>query len=590
MRKKYLLTERRCYILLTLLFIVPIWKFRLFPCGDNPTHQYNILLITHLLRDGAGPFNRYFELNVNGAGNFLQQLVMLALARFFEIPAAEKLFLTGYVIAFTAALRYAVKAVNPGMHLIAYAAFPLLYNWCFQMGFFNFLLSLTVLVALLGFYRSRRQGSRLRMSVWFLGFSLMLYGTHGLSLAMALLAAGVLAVHEAVTHPKDGGENGRAAADSRFPLLFLLAGAIPLGFYVLQEARTPTPSIHRVTLNFDYFLVNAKRLAGGAALASFSRAEFWLGRSFAAALALLSALCLAGRARLFRQGFFWVAVAFGAACLAAPNGWKSLGYLSARMGLYFYLSLLLWGAEAAPPAWAARAFAGVCCAISLALLGLQWKAYTALEPYVEEYVATWNHIESGATVLALDFLYRPKEARACGYYRVRPFLHLGDYVNLRAGAISLNNYEADTPHFWTRYRSGRNPYRFIAKPPQDKSGRNGLDGEPPEVEFVSYAERTGGSVDYVLLWGFPDSGSEDSWRNVQQQLQGRYRCVYASKGGLAALYRRLGAGGPGAQGRLASWDRVQLEVRPGPRGPAGRAAPPQEASRAGGLPPVRVVH
>jgi hypothetical protein len=91
-----------------------------------------------------------------------------------------------------------------------------------------------------------------------------------------------------------------------------------------------------------------------------------------------------------------------------------------------------------------------------------------------------------------------------------------------------------------------------------------IDDRPPEVEFLSYDERTGGSVDYVLVMATRPVGEledeEAAW--VAAQLESGYQLIYVSQGhGFARLYRRR-PGDLEAARRLA---RVSLGKEGDPR-------------------------
>jgi hypothetical protein len=68
-----------------------------------------------------------------------------------------------------------------------------------------------------------------------------------------------------------------------------------------------------------------------------------------------------------------------------------------------------------------------------------------------------------------------------------------------------------------------------------------IDGKPPAPGFLSYDERTGGSVDYVLVMATEPVAAQDdaaaAW--VAAQLEQAYELIYISPGnGFARLYRR----------------------------------------------------
>ncbi len=63
----------------------------------------------------------------------------------------------------------------------------------------------------------------------------------------------------------------------------------------------------------------------------------------------------------------------------------------------------------------------------------------------------------------------------------------------------------------------------------------------PDVDVTRYHAKTGGTVDYVITWGFDQA--PESVRNspeatsVQRQLADAYDLVYTSERGLLKLYK-----------------------------------------------------
>jgi hypothetical protein len=87
-------------------------------------------------------------------------------------------------------------------------------------------------------------------------------------------------------------------------------------------------------------------------------------------------------------------------------------------------------------------------------------------------------------------------------------------------------------YFPMRYRPHRDPYVHIGE---------AIDDRPPEVQFLSYDERTGGSIDYVLVMATEpvESLEHEEAAEVAAQLELGYELIYVSPGhGFARLYRR----------------------------------------------------
>lgn len=122
--------------------LLPIWLLPYFPSQDGPVH----MTIARVLRDYHHPeaqvLREYFELNSEAVPNWFVYFVLADVLRFVSVPAAEKILLTAYVILLPLSFRYALGGVAPGNAFLAVLALPFTFNFLFNMGFYNFSVSL----------------------------------------------------------------------------------------------------------------------------------------------------------------------------------------------------------------------------------------------------------------------------------------------------------------------------------------------------------------------------------------------------------------------------------------------------------------
>jgi hypothetical protein len=136
-------------------------------------------------------------------------------------------------------------------------------------------------------------------------------------------------------------------------------------------------------------------------------------------------------------------------------------------------------------------------------------------------------------------------------WHINPFLHAGGYLAAQRGLVDLLNYSANSdwfPHFPLRFRPELNPFRHLV-PPHDarlanEAPTHPLEWEPPAVDFLSYAQRTGGRVDYVLVWHVRrDLREHPDTQAIFYQLEQQYVLLYTSpQRGFMRLYRRKAEG------------------------------------------------
>src|SRR5262245_34524111 len=84
--------------------------------------------------------------------NLLTHLALAGLMSVFPVLAAEKILLSGYVLLFMVAVRYAISSINTDSVAISFLAFPFVYNWPMHMGFYSFVYSLPLFLFCIGYW------------------------------------------------------------------------------------------------------------------------------------------------------------------------------------------------------------------------------------------------------------------------------------------------------------------------------------------------------------------------------------------------------------------------------------------------------
>jgi hypothetical protein len=271
----------------------------------------------------------------------------------------------------------------------------------------------------------------------------------------------------------------------------------------------------------------------------FSTALVWL---FVAVLVYLLVLKVARRRGNRWDGLLLVVAAYVIIYFIAPGEMSQGGFISHRMGLFPFLTLILWfGAQSYQRA-VRRGMQVVATGVALALLGLHMQKYAELNDYLKEFLSGSHLIESNTTLLPL--IFSPQGHTPDGRVlssRALPFRHASGYIAAQRHVVDLQNYEARETYFPVMYRSHLNPYRHLVDLPLPS----------PQPDFLSYPQRTGGPVDYVLIWRTyegtdvqPDTRlAIEFYQRFKQsiflQLEKGYELIYTSpQRGFVQLYRR----------------------------------------------------
>lgn len=145
------------FVVLTGLFILPIWVFRYPVMGDYPIHLFKVQVMTEYMNP-LFEFNKYFTIYPLPCFYSLSYYTILGLSKLFPIQIAGKIFLTLYVILMPLSVIYFLRAHNRS-GLTAIISFPLIYNSFLHKGNIGFVASIPATLVGLG-YLVRHQNNR----------------------------------------------------------------------------------------------------------------------------------------------------------------------------------------------------------------------------------------------------------------------------------------------------------------------------------------------------------------------------------------------------------------------------------------------
>lgn len=163
---------------------------------------------------------------------------------------------------------------------------------------------------------------------------------------------------------------------------------------------------------------------------------------------------------------------------------------------------------------------------------LRLPAYQKNSEAVKEYLSVADYIEDESTVLPLSFAHGGLTADGEELSdRIWLFIHAADYLGTMKPLIMLGNYEANMGYFPIIWKWNRFPFQFISKD-------SGIEGLPPSVDLLNYDDKTGGSIDYVLLWCFDFTDqTQPSVIDLISQLDQEYELIFISEHSRAKLYK-----------------------------------------------------
>ncbi|NML67344.1 hypothetical protein HHL22_19250 [Hymenobacter sp. RP-2-7] len=470
--------EQGLFWLLLAAHLLPLWSHRYFLTSDGPAHLYNAWLLKAMLLHPGSAAHQLLAFNFNPEPNYLSHLLLGGLLTALPPWLADKLVLTLYVAGLPLALRYLLGALRPDASWLAVLSFPLIYSVVLLWGFYNFCLSIVILLWALGYWlRQVRPGRTLGSVAALAGLLTLLFLAHPLTYLVSGLLLGLLALA--------AGWQQRQVLRALGQLAVAYAPTLPLlGWYFWHKgAATAQPAQQYGENLWSWVRLEALHYSGSA-----EGTYRWL-----VALLLLAALVAATgqlwRGAAIRPVLPWLGalLLLLVAYVALPDEIAGGSIIRPRWGLLSYL-VLLGGLGAVPwPRPLRVAGLGVGALVASLFLSFRWQKFEPYQLALADYRSALPHLRPGTSLLALtyaDVTQLPGGPELDSYLPL--FVHAAGYLGTEAQLLCYENYEAETGYFPLVWRPGRSPISEYGQ-------------YPTRLNPVLYQRAY--RPTYVLLWG-----------------------------------------------------------------------------------------
>ncbi|PWC36434.1 hypothetical protein [Azospirillum sp. TSO35-2] len=535
------------------ILVLALWSIPKLSFADGGVHVAMAHLLTVLETGTADPIlSQYFTPNIQAEPNWFIYPILAGLLRVFDPYTAEKILLTGYVIGFPYAFRYAVTAVNPRNAPLSWFALPFVFSWPLNLGLYNFIFSLVWLFVALGYALRRWTAMTPARTLVMTLLGLITYASHltaAIVLCLCLGGLGVWLLWCEIRHPGSSGlrraeprqrVDGGAARRLWVPFAAFALAMLPIVVLTLLFALRNTGQ--KVEFGPDLWY-RTKMLLYGNVILSHTR---WEG-VFSTPVALLPivaapALLIARRRGRSPapagpasplDGMLVGALLVLLFSYAIPNSMSGGGLAVQRIQIFPYLVLMLWLALVSDWPALRRATTVIAGVATAGLLAINLQHNHRNSRYVAEFDSAVEWLEPGRTMLLLDFTgWKASPDGAHDSFRLNFVGHPQSLFVVNRPLVDLNLYQASTPNFPVRYRRDTDPYVHLRG--------NGANPEtPPTDEFLMAGTRSAIQVDYVLVWGLtPERAAMDGADLALDQLAAGYELVHVSDHGWMRVYRR----------------------------------------------------
>jgi len=386
------------YVVVAAMHLLPVWRVRLIPTVDGPSHVYNAVVLRELAA-GSPEFARVFAVNPRPNPNWLGHLVLVAFPERVLFSLIVVLFLAGC---------WRLGGVY------AFLAMPLTYHLLLQMGFYNYALGVALSLHAIASWQHTPGGWR--AAVWMLLVAL----AHPLPAAVMIVS---IAIVWLITSRR-WRQLLPLAAPAMILLWFFLQPNRPGGDWTWKGALLWQP-LFRMMLLFTF---DQRQIVFGTVLAIVYGAL------------IVATIAMDG---LKARPTFLILTAFAIAMyLAAPVSVQEGFLLKARLLIFPYLLILPW----LTPRLARWPLAVVLAIVAIGNVFYIRDCWKRNEKVMAAAIRPLAVAASKHTILALV-------ADRTTPFSHLPFLsHVVSYAAAERRLIDLGNYEAQQTYFPVVFR------------------------------------------------------------------------------------------------------------------------------------------
>ena len=473
-------------VVLMVLHLLPVWGFKYFPTQDGASHIYNSYVVKEYHNHENYRLREVYELNATVFPNWTSHALLLLLLYVFPPLICEQIVLTLCIGLLPLSLFYFLNSISKRNMVFGLLGFIFAYNYLLHMGFYNFVLSMSLFFFTMGYWWRVKDKLQLTNIIVIYVLSLVTYLTHYHSYAILIMSLTFFplflsaydVLHRVWGHHKEPSQplmpRLKEGIRTHKPTLTFIGSLIP-AYFILFSYYFYLANDHGGNSNHkgiewlnDYFF-------GMKSLVSFHDDQMLIGRVLLIFFAIVFVLTIFNRIRQWYQfraseewketgerfwtrvvtqmdGFLIMSVLITAMFFIAPWSGYSGGWINDRFHLYIFLILIPFFAVNLHR-YINYAVAGIIIALSLWHLGYHVHTYRLLNRDIAKAISL-EGMDVKDTILTSE----PGEWRglsdSLGFEPkyVEPFGHLECLLAVHKGIAYLDNYEAGTDHFPLRYK------------------------------------------------------------------------------------------------------------------------------------------
>lgn len=454
----------KLFFAVVLLQLVPVWAAPYFPTSDGPSHVYNAFVLRELMLGHGGAIARTYAVDWHPYPNLLGHVILAMLLGIFPAAVAEKIVVSAIIVLFAAGVWMFSGAADRRARIHAFLALPLAHHFFLHFGFYNFSISVGLVLVTMAIWWRRRDDPGWKTIALIALLILLCYTSHPLSTLLLIGFIGLLWLFTL---------RGRPLRRHARHLIALLP-ALPLLAWFSRRERGASAA--PVALQWD----RLRELVQPKAAVTCDFVQLRAGEALVVVIAVLIVVtAIVERRRGEIDAFAALIVAGVAAVLAVPS--YGAGIIVERVAFIALLLPLPWLTPRLTHIGRA-ALAAVLSLATAANVVLLTKHTRAVAGEMTALIRAARAIPADTTMLPLVYDRKPVGEA------VPVFLHAASYAAIERRLVDADNYEPVVGYFPVRFREGvTQPDQFL------------VEADPANLDVEPWAP----FAQYVFTWHMP---------------------------------------------------------------------------------------
>lgn len=473
--------EQYLFLCFTLLNLLPVIQGKFFPTLDGPAHLHNSFIISELLFSNNTIFLEFYKFNEIFVPNWIGHLILSFFNMFLPAFLAEKILLFIYLIGLPYGFRSLIRTISPQNVEFSYIIFPFTYSFLFILGFYNFSIAIVLMLFSLSFWFSNwEEGLSSRKRVILFGLITLTFFSHVFIFSLLLFIFGLYISFELLRNILID----NSLFKSHFKMAFkksieiFIVSVLPLILLAYYIGSTVSPDQTSSYLNKSELINWIKHLRP---LIAYNTAveEIYTTIIFYIFCILIvifayqrvnSVITLVSNLKntpIFRKignvlskNDIWIILAFIILILyfILPDNAQNAGYFSMRLGLAFFLFLIIALSTQVYEKWLVWFSVFVISSCHFIMINYYTRVIRDLNEVALSCEETAKHVDPNSLVLPLNY----SDNWLVG--------HFSNYLGIDKPVVLLENYELGVTYFPLRWNENQIPNTTLGSHEASDSG------------------------------------------------------------------------------------------------------------------------